>query len=321
MGGAAFLGPGKDATQGMADLESLLHRTSRTFALAIPELPQPTRREVEIAYLLFRIADTFEDATRWPPAMKAKALADFERLLDPANAAQAGPLARAWSSSPPVDHEGYVELLGETVAVLEALASLRPEAQQVIRSYVARTSAGMAEYAGRPGTLQLGSVQELRDYCYVVAGIVGEMLTELFILGRPGLVSQGAYLNARARWFGEGLQLTNILKDAGGDAVEGRIFLPEGKEVDEIFAVAREDLRQAEEYVRCLEGAGAPKGIVAFNALPVLLAWGTLDRVEAKGPGAKLSRPEVIHLVTAMHRALAMGDPVMAVGAGGATGA
>ncbi|HZD06425.1 MAG TPA: squalene/phytoene synthase family protein, partial [Longimicrobiales bacterium] len=45
----------------MADLGRLLDRTSRTFALNIPLLPQPTRREVTVAYLLFRIADTFED--------------------------------------------------------------------------------------------------------------------------------------------------------------------------------------------------------------------------------------------------------------------
>ena len=45
-----------------ARLQDLLVKTSRTFALAIPQLPQPTLREVTIAYLLFRIADTFEDA-------------------------------------------------------------------------------------------------------------------------------------------------------------------------------------------------------------------------------------------------------------------
>ena len=36
----------------MADLALLLEKTSRTFALSIPLLPEPTRREVMIAYLL-----------------------------------------------------------------------------------------------------------------------------------------------------------------------------------------------------------------------------------------------------------------------------
>ena len=51
----------------MIDVNDLLVKTSRTFALAIPLLPEPTRREVGLAYLLFRIADTFEDATAWTP--------------------------------------------------------------------------------------------------------------------------------------------------------------------------------------------------------------------------------------------------------------
>ena len=54
----------------MADLETLLIATSRTFALAIPLLPEPLRREVTLSYLLFRVADTFEDAASWPRARR-----------------------------------------------------------------------------------------------------------------------------------------------------------------------------------------------------------------------------------------------------------
>jgi len=58
----------------MATLDDLLEKTSRTFALSIPMLPEPTRRHVGIAYLLFRIADTFEDAARWPRDRRLAAL-------------------------------------------------------------------------------------------------------------------------------------------------------------------------------------------------------------------------------------------------------
>jgi farnesyl-diphosphate farnesyltransferase len=300
----------------MVDLGTLLTRTSRTFALAIPELPEPTRREVEIAYLLFRIADTFEDATLWSPARKTAALAEFEALVAEDPEADAIALARAWHDDPPVEHEGYVELLGRTDDVLAALAELRPGAQRVIRRHVARTARGMADYARRDGELDLQTLEELRDYCYVVAGIVGEMLTELFVLERPELSAAAPGLETRARYFGEGLQLTNIVKDAAGDVEEGRSFLPSGTSHKEVFALAREDLRLAEEYVTLLERSGAPAGLVGFNAMPVLLAWETLNRVEAQGPGAKLTREEVFRLVADMHRALAEGEPVMA-GVGG----
>jgi len=49
----------------MKDLRDLFQKTSRTFALSIPVLPEPKNREVMIAYLLFRIADTLEDAAHW----------------------------------------------------------------------------------------------------------------------------------------------------------------------------------------------------------------------------------------------------------------
>ena len=44
-------------------MDHLLEKTSRTFALTVPLLPEPTRCEVTVAYLLFRVADTLEDAT------------------------------------------------------------------------------------------------------------------------------------------------------------------------------------------------------------------------------------------------------------------
>jgi farnesyl-diphosphate farnesyltransferase len=296
----------------MADLDELLTRTSRTFALAIPQLPEPTRWEVEIAYLLFRIADTFEDATRWPAERRCEALAAFERLLDPSYAHEAGRYADAWRRDPPLEHEGYVDLLGATPTVLEALGELAAPAQQIIRNHVTRTARGMARYARHDGDLDLGSVQELRDYCYVVAGIVGEMLTELFVLARPSLERVSDYLIERARWFGEGLQLTNILKDADGDAKEGRRFLPGDGRRARVFELARADLRLAEEYVGALERAGAPPGLIAFNAMPVLLAWETLDRVEAEGPGAKVPRTEVARMRVALQDALVAGESVMA---------
>ena len=72
--------------------------------------------------------------------------------------------------------------------------------------------------------------------------------------------------------------------------------------------MAREDLDIAREYVLALESKKAEDGILAFTAMPVLLAWKTLERVEAEGPGAKLTRAEVARLVATMHDTIARGD-------------
>ena len=60
--------------RGPAGLEGLLAGSSRTFALAIPLLPEPTRQEVTIAYPRFRIAGTLEDVADWPPGRRIQAL-------------------------------------------------------------------------------------------------------------------------------------------------------------------------------------------------------------------------------------------------------
>ena len=80
---------------------------------------------------------------------------------------------------------------------------------------------------------------------------LGEMLTEMFVERIDGL-SMSRELRTDAQAFGEGLQLVNILKDADDDARWGRLFLPDGFERSAVFNLARDDLRQAEMYVRRL---------------------------------------------------------------------
>lgn len=295
------------------DLEHLLVATSRTFALAIPLLPQPTRREVTIAYLLFRVADTFEDAA-WPVARRVEALDRFAALLDHEESAAVAEAARRWASEVPCEQAGYRELLAELPFVLECFFGLGPAAVALIRTHVLRTAHGMADVVGRideQGQLRLADLADLQRYCYIVAGIVGELLTELFLLGRPDLEEVAAPLRERSRPFGEALQLVNILKDSAADATQGRSYLPEGVARSEVLELARRDLRTATDYVLLLQRSGAERGLVAFSALPVQLAHATLDRLESGGAGSKLTRPEVYAILQRLHRALDHGEPAV----------
>lgn len=298
----------------MADLDDLLEKTSRTFALSIPLLPEPTRREVTIAYLLFRIADTFEDAATWGRDQRIEALGDFGRLLTSPQAARTRQLAATWSAGVPIDHAGYQELLRETPFVLDAFFALGEAGREIVRHHTVRTAGGMAGFVARTGAdgeLRLRDLEDLRDYCYVVAGIVGELCTDLFLLGRPSLAAVAAELRANARWFGEALQLVNILKDSAFDATEGRSYLPRDLDRAEVLGLARRDLGLASRYVAALERGRAERGIIAFNALPVLLAYATLDKVEAEGPGAKVSRDELWAIVAGLEDALDQGRPAI----------
>lgn len=284
------------------DLARLLDRTSRTFALAIPLLEEPLATQVGLAYLMFRIADELEDAPRWGRQRRMRALASFVDGLDaPPPAGRPVEWQQLVEDAPPTGDMGCLELLARADDVLAAARSLPPRVAATIFGHTKRTALGMKDFVERQdesGGLALADVDDLRRYAYVVAGIVGEMLTDLFALAHARVADVREALDADAATFGEGLQLVNILKDAPSDAREGRAYLPPGVPRSAIVELARSDLARASRYVDTLAGAHAPRGVVAFCELPVRLAEATLDRLEQGAP--KLAREEVMAIVAAV---------------------
>lgn len=293
------------------DLDDLLIKTSRTFALAIPLLPEPTRRAVSVAYLLFRIADTFEDATTWPSSERIAALHAFAKLIqEPPPRANLIAATKQWLVRPPCEHDGYLELLKLTPEVVAELDTMASGTREILIRHTVRTAEGMAGVVSRAdeaGNLRLASIQELKDYCYIVAGIVGELLTDCFLHDAPELQAIAPTLQRNMAAFGEALQLVNILKDAGDDARDGRVYLPPKVDRAEVFALARKDLEQSFEYVTALQNANAPQGFLAFTALPARLAHQALTAIEQRGPGAKVPRAEVALLMEQLQSDLAAG--------------
>jgi len=287
-------------------LDRLLGLTSRTFALSIPLLPDRVRQEITIAYLLFRVADTLEDEPSWPPAERVRALRSLagflgrrERMADVEKEIMRGP----------VSDSGYADLLHNFDAVNEALVELPEESQKVIVDHLQRTIDGMCSYL----LLEDGvtTVDEVREYCYYVAGIVGELCTALFVLNAPSLRERERDLIDLAPSFGEALQLVNILRDERADATEGRRYIPVDLDRAQLMKIAGDDLQRATEYVGLLEDHGAGSGIVAFNGLNLALAFATLARVRREGPGAKLARDEVAEIHDAVVNAAERGEPVV----------
>ena len=122
-------------------MHDLLTRSSRTFALNIPLLPEPTRCEVTVAYLLFRVADTLEDSTAWARQRRIDELERFATLLRRPDPRSATELASDWKAEPPCDHEGYQELLVELPLVMEVQSSLAPACRSSGRRRRCRKSA------------------------------------------------------------------------------------------------------------------------------------------------------------------------------------
>lgn len=207
---------------------AMLPRVSRTFALNIRLLRGPFREAVETAYLLCRAADALEDTLGGDSGRVAGRFAALLRALDGDGGAARELAAEAAAAAAGRDD---LELLARLPRVIAVFAALDPEDRAALREALGVMAGGMSRYAaraaGRPAGAYLDTEGELHDYCWVVAGCVGVMLTRLF--GRrfpPRDARDEARRTERAPVVGEALQLTNILLDWPSDVRRGRCFVP-----------------------------------------------------------------------------------------------
>lgn len=304
-------------------LDELLERASRTFALTIPLLEGDLRQAMAVAYLLMRNADTLEDAFRIPRRVRAEGLAVWTGIVADGDVGYAHEWVGQWSREDRFDDPEHREVLLETPRLLRELDALPPALGDVVRSHVVRVALRMREWVLRHDDqerLTLDSVRELDDYCYAVAGIVGEMITDLLERTLDLPLERRLFLRSLAFDFGAGLQLTNVLKDAWRDAQAGRRYVPpdfapgrpdghvEAERQRPIVLLALSRLEQGMSYTLALPVA--ERGVRLFCLLPLLLAAATLREVDGRadrlwrGVDVKIDRDEVARLVAAAHAAV-----------------
>lgn len=229
-----------EAIEGFALQRELLNGVSRTFALTIPALPERLERIVGNAYLLCRIADTIEDATDLDPEDTRLFVEQFINLVS--NKGDAREFARRLSQhlAPSASPEER-QLIRATDDVLAITHQFSADAQRAVRECVKVMSRGMVHFQRRKSVHGLENLIEHSEYCYTVAGCVGEMLTRLFIDEMPQLRAQEERLMSLAVSFGQVLQMTNILKDFWEDRERGACWLPR-----EVFAEEGIDLAEVQ---------------------------------------------------------------------------
>lgn len=203
----------------------LLEGVSRTFALTIPQLPEGLAKPVSNAYLLCRIIDTIEDEISLDSAQKREFCRQFVAVVDGEMAS--GKLSLALHPllsdlTLPLERE-LIRLIPRVIAITHGFDAPQREALSLCVTIMGK---GMAEFQDRDLRHGLDDIKEMDRYCYYVAGVVGEMLTRLFCHYSPEIAAHRGLMMKLGISFGQGLQMTNILKDLWDDYSRSVCWLP-----------------------------------------------------------------------------------------------
>lgn len=220
------------STENWKYCQETLPKVSRTFALNIAVLTGDLHRSILVGYLFCRIVDTLEDAAKLDPRIKIQLLLRFVRLIQDADHRKLE-LPKWIADCKVVDGSpNDLELLENTDRVFDVFDTLPESHRNQIIPSVSEMSRGMAYFQKKFNASELTLLEnedELEEYCYFVAGAVGEMLCNLFFQAIPGLsetAKKTMRLNAVS--FGLGLQMTNISKDVIVDRGRGWSYIPRG---------------------------------------------------------------------------------------------
>lgn len=172
--------------------QSITRRSASNLALAFVLLPRAKRQGMSALYAFCREVDDIADDESLPVEERRARLAEWR-----------ADVARACAGEPP------------RLPVIQEL-------QPFILAH--RLPLGLFDELIRGVEMDLeikryATMDDLEQYCYRVASVVGLLSIEIFGYRNPACRDYANYL-------GKALQLTNILRDVRNDAERGRIYLP-----------------------------------------------------------------------------------------------
>ncbi|AIQ55214.1 phytoene/squalene synthase family protein [Paenibacillus sp. FSL R7-0331] len=204
----------------MRECEELMKKGSTSFHKAFAGLPSPRREAVHVIYAFCRIIDDSVDEPEKSPYTIHELRRHFKRLEEAEGHFIWPALRWLFASFPGLTREPF-----------------------------------LLQMQGQLGDLtftQYETMAELEDYCYLVAGTVGEMLLPVL------RDDSDEDVQAAGIALGIGMQIVNIIRDVGEDLRRGRRYVPlelmqkygysqeelESGLVDQRFVNIIEDLRR-----------------------------------------------------------------------------
>lgn len=263
----------EDKNKLVKEAQEVLAQTSRTFVIPISRLEGSLNHVVMAAYLCMRSIDEIEDHPILPKEDKMSLLRSIgEHILNIET-----PLT-------PLFTELQDVLPEVTVRIDDWLSLIPSEIAEKVRFFVSKMAYGMASWTEQNWVVR--TEEDLDDYTYYVAGLVGELLSTLW-KWHDGIDTD----ENLAVSFGRGLQAVNIIRNRGEDKDRGVSFYPDGWTQERMIEYAKKQLAYADEYIASIQS----RHIYEFCSIPLALAHGTLKVIENNQE--KLKREDVIKIV------------------------
>ncbi len=308
----------------------ILRAVSRSFYLSIRFLPTQLREPIALAYLLARTTDTVADTAQISGSVRMETLKLLSNgIQGTASRDVVSDLIASFVSLQ--ENASERELLESLPDCLSCLQGMEHADRNDIRLVLVKITRGQMldlERFGNPREIRaLSTAADLDEYTYLVAGCVGEFWTRLcFRHVRQFSSRTEDEMLALGKRYGMGLQLINVLRDAGSDLRAGRCYFPE----HELSAVhlsplqilseperfqpiyrtwlenAKAGLESGMEYSRAIKN----RRVRAATVLPALIGARTLALLEKAGTTAlqrtvKVPRREVRTMILSLAITLA----------------
>jgi farnesyl-diphosphate farnesyltransferase len=260
-----------------SEARDVLKATSRTFYIPISHLTQGIQESVASAYLCMRAIDEIEDHPELQSASKSELLFSVSQILQ----------KKPFNEDELIDlFQPYKSLLPKVTLQLGDWIKVCPPT--IVESVIDSTSImakGMAEWVQKDW--QIKNEEDLDQYTYYVAGLVGVMLSDIWKWYDHTETDKDLAIA-----FGRGLQAVNILRNHKEDKTRGVSFFPDGWELEDMFSYAKRNLELADLYVKDIK----TDSILKFCKIPLALAHGTLKAL--MNGKEKMSRVEVLKVVS-----------------------
>ena len=249
----------------------MLKQTSRTFYIPIKLLKPTLRKTVASAYLCMRAIDEIEDHEQLNSEVKQHLLRKTSVLLQEEFDQEAyEALVEPYAS----------ELPEVTLRLADWIGFCPSDITGKVRESTAVMAKGMADWTEKNWDVR--TKEDLDDYTYYVAGLVGVMLSDIWKWYDGTETDYDLAIG-----YGRGLQAVNVLRNKDEDAARGVRFFPDNWSREDMFVYAEGNLQQADEYIKDIKN----RNILLFCRIPLALAKKTLRAL--KRGEEKMSRHEV----------------------------